>query len=205
MQRTFIGIFRNIMGRLCRVVFLNRNRLLRIHVVGAFQVLLRLQHRGLLLKIGRFRRTDRCLLLFDQRLIGIGFDLHQQITLFHGDPIVHRQLNNLARDFRRNLHFSLRLNFSRCRNYLDNSPSRRFVRCHRNGLFAFTVDDRADDPKQKHRADSDQNFTAAAGFPPARRNDTGYGRTGRYRGGWTGYLLVHGGKLQEMLVRLFKG
>ena len=194
-KRAFESIFRHIVSGLRGIVLLDRNRLLVVHVIGPFEVLLRLHHRRLLLKIRCFGGADRSLLLLQQGLVGIRFDLHQQITLVHVRAINHRELGNFARHFRRNFHFRLRLNFTCRRNQLHDRSLRRLFRCHRNRLRALTRDNRANDPKQNQRDSPDENVATAARFSPAWRNDAGCQGAGlsRLRGGWAGYLLMHCG------------
>ena len=161
MERAFESIFRHVVSGLRGVVLLYRNRFLAVHVIGAFEVLLRLHHRRLLLKIRRFGRADRRFLLLQQGFVGIGSDLDQQVALLHLRTVNHRQLDNFARHFWRNFHFCFRLNFTGRRNELQDRSLRRLLRRHWNRLLALIRDDRGDDQKQNQRANPDEDVTSA--------------------------------------------
>ena len=161
MERAFVSVFGHVISGLRGVVLLYRNRFLAVHVIGTFEVLLRLHHRRFLLKIRRFGRADRRFLCLQQGFVGIGSDLDQQVALIHMRAINHRQVDNFARHFRRNFHFRFRLNFTGRRNQLQDGSLGRLFRCHRNRLLALIRDYRAYDPKQDQRANSDQDVTSA--------------------------------------------
>ncbi len=202
-ERAFDSIFRHIVSGLRGVVLLYRNRFLVVHVIGTFEILLRLHHRRLLLKIRRPGRADRSLLLLQQGLVGIGSDLDEQVALIHLRPISHRELDNFTRHFRRNFHFRFWLNFTGRRNQLQDRSLRRLLRCHWNRLLALTCDDRADDPKQNQRANSDEDVATAPRFSPPRRDGCGRGHgflglgRNRFRGGRAGHALMHCGKISQ--------
>ena len=99
MQRTFEGILRNVGSGLGVVVFLDGDRLFRVHVLGPLKILFRLQHRRLLLKIGGFGRADGRLLLLEKGFVGIGFYFNKEIAFFYPHPVGHRQLDDFARHF----------------------------------------------------------------------------------------------------------
>ena len=178
MQRAFEGVLRHVGGGLRGIVFLDRNRLLRVHVIGAFDILFRLQHRRLLLKVRCLCGADRCLLLFEQRFVRVRFDLHQQVAFLHRFPVFDWKIDDFARHFRRDLHFYFGLNFPSRRNRLQDRLADRFLSRHRNWLLAFAVDDRHNDAQNQKTDRAVDNLALARPTTLFARLRRSFGRSG---------------------------
>ena len=109
-----------------------------------------------MLKVRCLRGADRCLLLFEQRLVRVRFDLHQQVAFLHRFAVFDWKFDDFARYFRRDFYFCFGLNFSGRGDRLQNRFAHCRFCCDRNWLLAFASDDPTDD-QQQYQANRTEN------------------------------------------------
>src|SRR5262249_43886800 len=126
------------------------------------EIVLGFDHRRFLLKVRGFGSADRGFLLLQQRLVRIGFNLHQQIAFFDVYPVFNWQLNDFAGYLGGNFHLCFGLDFASGGNSLQYRSPHGLLGGHKNLLLAFTYRDQADEESQRRTGGAENNLAPAA-------------------------------------------